>query len=113
MMILKENSEFQYVLKHGKWYGSELLMLYICEKEQNFNRVGVAVGKKAGKSVIRNYLKRLIREAYRVNDLDLVSGYDIVIVWRSSAKTNVVDFHIVEKNLLKCFKKADLLKIED
>lgn len=110
MMILKDNSEFQYVLKHGKWYGSELLMMYVCEKEHDFNRVGVAVGKKAGKSVIRNYLKRLIREAYRVNESDLVSGYDIVIVWKSKSQIDDIDFHIVEKNLLKCLNKANLMK---
>lgn len=110
MIIIKENSEFQHVLKHGKWFNSDVLTMYICKKEQEINRVGVAVGKKAGKSVIRNHLKRLIREAYRINEGKLVLGYDIVFIWKSNNKIEEIDFHVVEKNLIKCLNKADLMK---
>ncbi|MBQ8298491.1 MAG: ribonuclease P protein component [Clostridia bacterium] len=110
MIVLKENSDFQSVLKSGRWYNSDVLTMYVCKKEQEVNRIGVAVGKKAGKSVIRNHLKRLIREAYRVNEMNITSGYDIVIVWKSSAKVESVDFYIVEKSLLKCLNKANLMK---
>lgn len=110
MVVIKENVEFQYVLKNGKWNSSDVLTAYVLKKEQDFNRVGVAVGKKAGKSVIRNRLKRLIREAYRINEKDFILGYDIVFIWRNTTKVEEIDFHIVEKNLIKCLNKAGLMK---
>ena len=110
MNIIKENAEFQRVLKSGKWFSSEYLVLYILNNNKNEKRIGVAVGKKAGKSVVRNRIKRLIREAYRLNEDKIEDGLDIVIVWRSSANVENVNFDEVQKSLLKCLNKADLMK---
>lgn len=48
-------------------------------------RFGMTATKKFGKSVQRNRAKRLIREAIRTLESQIVSGYDIVIVVRSGA----------------------------
>ena len=109
MNIIKENSDFQKVMKNGKWYTSECLTVYILSNNLNSNRIGVAVGKKAGKSVVRNRLKRLIRETYRLNEKQIVKGIDIVIVWRSSTNIDNVNFDVVQKSLLKCLNKANLI----
>ncbi len=113
MNIIKENSDFQKVMKSGKWYTSECLTVYILENNVNNNRVGVAVGKKAGKSVVRNRIKRLIRESYRLNEYAINQGFDIIIVWRSSSDSSKILFENIQKNLLKCLNKAELLKNEE
>ncbi len=110
MNIIKENSEFQKVLKSGKWFSSECLVIYVSENEKDENRVGVAVGKKAGKSVVRNRIKRLIREAYRLNEEKLEKSFDIIILWRSSTSIDNTNFDNVQKSLLKCLGKANLIK---
>lgn len=110
MNIIKENTEFQKVLKSGKWFGGECLVIYVLTNNQKENRVGVAVGKKAGKSVVRNRIKRLIRETYRLNEENIQKGFDIVIVWRSSSNIDKINFDDVQKSLLKCLNKADLIK---
>ena len=110
MVVIKENTEFQKVLKSGKWFGAECLVIYVLPNYREENRIGVAVGKKAGKSVVRNRLKRLIREAYRLIEEQLESGFDIVIVWKSSANIDNVNFDVVQKSLLKCLNKANLMK---
>ena len=110
MNIIKENTEFQRVLKSGKWFGAECVVIYVLPNNKEENRIGVAVGKKAGKSVVRNRLKRLIRETYRLNEKQIVKGIDIVIVWRSSTNIDNVNFDVVQKSLLKCLNKANLMK---
>lgn len=110
MNIIKENTEFQKVLKSGKWFGAECVVIYVLPNGREENRIGVAVGKKAGKSVVRNRLKRLIRESYRLNEEQIEKGLDMVIVWRSSTNVDNINFDIVQKSLLKCLNKANLMK---
>ncbi|MEM9252721.1 MAG: ribonuclease P protein component [Planctomycetota bacterium] len=43
------------------------------------NRVGLSVPRRVGNAVARNRVKRLIREAIRLNQHDLPAGYDLVI----------------------------------
>ena len=109
MNIIKENSDFQKIMKNGKWYTSECLTVYILENNVNSNRVGVAVGKKAGKSVVRNRIKRLIRESYRLNETTMKQGFDCIIVWRSSVDSKNAIFENIQKSLLKCLNKAELM----
>ena len=48
-------------------------------------RLGITVSKKVGKSVQRNRVKRLIREAFRQLRMQVKVGYDIVVVGRTPA----------------------------
>ncbi len=113
MNIIKENSDFQKIMKNGKWYSSECLTIYVLENALNINRVGVAVGKKAGKSVVRNRIKRLIRENYRLKENDVKQGLDIIIVWRSSTESSKMTFDDIQNSLFKCLRKAELLRDRD
>ena len=52
----------------------------------NVNRISFLASKKVGNSVQRNRARRVMKEAYRLTapDLDLKTGYDLVIVARKS-----------------------------
>lgn len=110
MLTLKKNYEFQRTLKKGKWYNASLINVYIDQNDKNLNYIGIAVGKKVSKSSVkRNRIRRLIREAYRLNEKNIKKGLNIVMVWKTSCSFELANFKSIEKDLLFCFKKANVL----
>ena len=95
---LKKNSDFQKVYRQGKSYANRYLVMYVLENHTEGNRLGISVSTKAGNSVIRHHLTRLIRESYRLHEDMFNSGLDIVVVARSTAKD--ISYHEVESALL-------------
>ena len=95
---IKKTREFQKVYKKGKSFANKYLVMYILTNERTENRLGIAVSKKVGNSVVRHRLTRLIRESYRLNKDKFIKGIDIVIVARTGAKD--IDYSKVENALL-------------
>ena len=58
------------------------LVLYYLKAEAEVTRLGFAVGKKVGGAVVRNRIKRLLREAVKEMPERFMSGYDLVLLAR-------------------------------
>jgi ribonuclease P protein component len=52
-------------------------------------RLGLTVPRRVGKAVVRNRIKRLLREAYRLSQHELPGGYDIVVTVRPHAPASL------------------------
>ena len=61
------------------------LVLYARKNRTDTNRVGITVSKKLGHAVVRNRIRRRLREVYRLNEEKFLPGWDIVVVARSRA----------------------------
>lgn len=83
---IKSNQDFRRVYKGGKSYANRYLVMYVIKNEQDKNRLGISVSKKVGNSVVRHRLTRLIRESYRLNEEKFHSGWDVVVIARTTAK---------------------------
>lgn len=95
-----------YVLKDLK---AKKVMLANPEKEY-LNRLGISVSKKNGGAVVRNRIKRIIREAYRAIERDdiLYKGYLVIIAAKNDAA--LVKSTDIERELRYAFRKLEMTK---
>ena len=107
--MLKKNYEFKKVLTSGKYWGGNYLDVFIMKNNLNTNMLGIAVGKKTGNSVKRNFIKRRIRENYRLLEDNLKTGYSLVIMWKKKTCDEKLTFFYIKKDMQKIFEKANLL----
>lgn len=101
---LKKNAEFKKVYAKGKSVVTPYLVLYFIRNNTEYNRLGISVSKKVGNSVVRNRVKRLIREAFRLTPLTLKSGLDLVLIAR--VRMNQADFKTTEKHVGQVLNKV-------
>ncbi|HOP74493.1 MAG TPA: ribonuclease P protein component [Bacillota bacterium] len=80
--FIKKNSDFQTVFEKGHSILSRYLVVYFLPKPQEKTRFGICVGKKLGKAVTRNRLKRILREAIQRLEPDQIPEGDLVLVGR-------------------------------
>ena len=85
--ILRGNGEFNKVYSKGRSFANREMVLYVLEDEKLNGKAGFAAGKKLGCAVIRNRVKRILREAYRLNQKNIRQGCAIILVGRK----NLVD----------------------
>jgi len=104
---LRNTREFNMVYKKGKSIVNKHLVLYYVKNQSAENQVGFSVSKKVGNAVTRNRVKRLMKEVYRLNETSIKKGYDFVFVAR--VRTKDASYKEVEKAMLSCFKKSQLL----
>ena len=84
------------------------LVLYAKRNRTNTNRVGITVSKKLGHAVVRNRVRRRLREIYRLNEAKFAPGWDIVVVARSRCVG--ADFGKMTRAYLALAEKAGILE---
>lgn len=80
---LKKNSDFRRLYSKGKSAVTPYIVVYCRKNGRGVNRVGYTVSTKLGHAVVRNRVRRRLREIYRLNAPILKDGWDIVIVARA------------------------------
>ena len=105
---LKKNYEFKAVLTKGQYYKGRGIDVYIRKNNQSQNRIGIAVSVKIAKAVKRNRIKRLIRENYRLIEKDLVTGNNIIFVWKKRVPIEFATFCHIKTDMIKALKEANI-----
>lgn len=102
-----ENKDYNFIYKNGKRIAGKYIIIFIRKNTLNINRFGIVCSKKVGKAVIRNRAKRQLREIIRKNMDQLHTGYDIILICRSSIRGEA--FKDIEKDFLNLMKRARLI----
>ena len=82
---LKESHLFRRLYHKGRSAANGYLVLYCRRNGTQENRIGLTVSRKLGHAVVRNRVRRRLREIYRLHEGELNPGYDIVVVARVKA----------------------------
>jgi ribonuclease P protein component len=83
---LKLAREFERVRIEGRTVRGSLLFFGVLPlKEEKFFRIGLVTSRRIGGAVVRNRLRRRLREIVRRRQHELVNGVWLVVVARSSA----------------------------
>ncbi len=76
---------YQRVFEQGEKLVGPLFVLYVLPTSASHSRLGLAVSKRLGKAVVRNRIKRYLRETFRQHKAALVIPCDVVVVARHGA----------------------------
>jgi ribonuclease P protein component len=82
---LRKRAEFVKLSRTGTRIQSANFVVIISANGRRENRLGVTVSGKVGNSVVRNYVKRRVREYFRCHRAELPAGYDFLVIARKSA----------------------------
>ena len=79
---VKSYFDFKKAYEKGKSFGNRNLILYIRKNDLEYTRIGITVSKKTGNAVVRNKIRRRIKEIYREVAPNLKEGYDLIFIIR-------------------------------
>lgn len=106
---LRKNEQFQEVFQKGNSAANKQFVLYSAKQEgQAAFRAGISVSKKIGNAVIRNRVKRLIREALSRLESKIPSGLDLIIIARPGVEAMSLD--AIEQSLVHVMKRAKVIR---
>lgn len=83
---MRKREEFAAVYQAGKRASDRYLVLYARRNGASESRAGFAVGRRIGKAVVRNRVRRRLKEALRLRSAELPAGWDWVLVARGEAR---------------------------
>jgi ribonuclease P protein component len=106
---LTKREYFDRVYRGGKSVANHQFVLYSYARiRQPSFRLGISVSKKLGNAVVRNRIRRMLKEIVRLNAPKLVGGYDLIIIARKPVVG--MKYKEMEKCVLHVLFRGSLLK---
>jgi len=105
---LAKTKDFENIYKKGRNFFTKILGIKYTKNELNITRIGIVISQKISKkAVIRNKIKRRLREILRLRLKTIIKGYDVVILTRKGIED--CTYEELEKNIDYAFKKTHLI----
>ncbi len=106
---LRRREDFSRVYRYGQSVSNlKFVVYYLPNSKLEKFRVGISASKKIGTAVIRNRVRRLVKEVVRQHAEKVKSKFDFVFIAKKT--TAELSFEECERNVLHIMKKAALFK---
>lgn len=106
---LKKPEDFDRLYRQGRRLGNQMLALRALPNGLAYSRWGIVTSKKVGKAVVRNLIRRRLREILR--RCELAPGNDIVVIARAGVALH--PFHELKTAALELFDRGGLLAVDE
>ncbi len=70
----------------------ELFAVYTQPNDRTSSRLGISISRKVGNATVRNHIKRLVREAFRLRSPSWGESYDVVLVVKPHAAVVLTEY---------------------
>ena len=100
---LRRPADFKRVYDRRRSASDASLIVYVCENQLPYLRLGLSVSRKFGGAVLRNRLRRLYREAFRLTRHEMPTGLDLVLIPR---KPDMPTLEQLKKSLPRLVRHA-------
>ena len=102
---LRKDSQFANVRAQGKTWACESVVLKAIPNGLPWNRYGFVTSKRLGNAVVRNRIKRRLREIVR--SAPTRDGWDLVFIARQGSKT--ANYQQLLSSVMKVLHRAHLI----
>lgn len=108
---VKRNEDFQSIISKRQSFACKEFVIYVAKNNCSYGRVGISVSKKLGNAVVRNKIKRQVREmVYKTVNFE--EGYDYVVIVRhaylnKSFEENLASLQFVYRRVIKKYLKKE------
>jgi ribonuclease P protein component len=105
---IRANERFQEIRQQGDAYHDGLLVLCVLANGLPYSRFGFSVSNRIGGAVVRNRIKRRLREAIRLRMEEIKPGWDIVFIAKHPIRR--ADYHQMDAACARLLRRAHLLR---
>jgi ribonuclease P protein component len=89
---LRSSREFKAVYERRCKASDGVLLVFAAVSPSNRTRIGLSVSRKLGNAVVRNRLKRLLREAFRLSRAELPQNLDLVVIPQGALRAGLMPY---------------------
>jgi len=104
---VRSNERFGEIRQQGRSVANELLVMYALPNGLEYSRFGFSVSGRIGNAVVRNRIKRRLREAVRLQMEQIATGWDII--WIARRPISKAGYHAMFDACARLLRRAQLL----
>ena len=106
--VLRKKSDFTGIYSKGRSVGDRYVVVFYRKNNLPYTRKAFLASKKVGNSVRRNRARRLMKESYRLTNMKVPEGYDLIFI----ARNTIVDAKCAEvrKSLESALRRTGVVK---
>lgn len=99
---IRSKADFERVYSLKCKAADGVLLIFVARNDGPCTRIGLSVSKKHGGAVIRNRLKRLLREAFRLEQHQIPSNLDLILIPLSKERASLAAY---QESLVKTTRR--------